>query len=107
MDPMNVLVVERDADWSQWGSTSHVVGHAMLVLVQQTDETTGAFRKRIQERLSRIKQGLGSLVLMRGKRRTDLTTDALVSGLSTRAPREVRTYSHYLSGGLGLAASPA
>ncbi|MET0390503.1 MAG: hypothetical protein ABW321_31315 [Polyangiales bacterium] len=105
---MNVLVVERDADWSQWSSTSHVVGHAMLVLVQQADETTSAFRARIQQRLARIKQSLGSLVVLRGKRRSGLKIDALVSGLAGRAPKDVRTYSGYLHNGFSMgAASPA
>jgi len=105
MDPMNVLVVERDADWSQWNATSHLVGHAMLVLVQQTDETTSAFRARIQERLARIKQGLGALVLLRGQRRSELTVDSLVGGLEHRAPTDVRTYTNYF--GAGLAAATA
>lgn len=104
MDPMNVLVVERDADWSQWSSTSHLVGHAMLVLVQQADETTAAFRARIQGRLARIKQGLGSLVLLRGRRRSELTVDALVGGLAHRAPKDVRTYSHYFGAGFSTVA---
>lgn len=106
MDPMNVLVVERDADWSQWNSTSHVVGHAMLVLAQQDDETTPAFRTRIQERLSRLKQGLGSLVVLRGKRRSGLKVDALVSALAG-APRDVRTYSGYFNNGFAMGGSPA
>ena len=104
MDPMNVLVVERDADWSQWNATSHLVGHAMLVLVQQADEPTAAFRMRVQERLARIKQGLGSLVLLRGSRRSGLTVDEMVDGLAHRAPKDVRTYSHYFAGGFAVPA---
>ena len=103
---MNVLVVEREADWSQWNATSHLVGHAMLVLVQQADETTSAFRKRIQQRLSQITQGLGSLVLLRGRRRSGLTVDALIGGLEHRAPKDIRTYSHYFATGFTVA-SPA
>ena len=102
---MNVLVVERDADWSQWNATSHLVGHAMLVLVQQADESTAAFRARIQQRLARITQGLGALVLLRGRRRSELTVDALVGGLAHRAPKDVRTYTNYFGRGFTATAS--
>ncbi|MEY4580458.1 MAG: hypothetical protein RL701_5161 [Pseudomonadota bacterium] len=107
MDPINVVVVERDADWTQWNSTSHLIGQALLVLVQQTDETTVAFRARIQERLARVKQSFGSLVLLRGKRTGGLSVDALMTGLEHRAPKEVRTYSHYFRHGFLAAGAPA
>jgi hypothetical protein len=106
MDPMNVLVVERGADWRNWSATSHLVGHAMLVLVQQVDETTAAFRARIQQRLSRLTQGLGALVLLRGRRGTGLTAEGLVRGLSHLAPKDVRTFTRYFGpelGNLGMA----
>jgi len=98
MDPINIVVVERDADWTQWDSASHLIGHALLVLVQQADESTAAFRARIQARLARLKQSLGSLVLLRGQSRTELSVDALVSGLANlgRGPQDVRTYSRYM-----------
>jgi hypothetical protein len=102
MDPMNVLVVERGADWRLWNATSHLVGHAMLVLVQQVDETTAAFRARIQQRLSRLSQGLGALVLLRGLRGSGLTAEGLVRGLSQRAPKDVRTFTRYFGPDLGL-----
>lgn len=107
MDPINVVVVERDADYSQWNSTSHLIGHALLVLVQQADESTAAFRSRIQARLARLKQALGSLILLRGSVQTDLSVDALVTGLEHRAPKEVRTYSHYFKHGFVAAGVPA
>lgn len=107
MDPLNVVVVERDADWSQWSSTSHLLGRALLVLVQQADETTAAFRTRIQARLARVKQSLGSLVLLTGKSRSELSVAALVTGLEHRAPKEVRTYSHYFRHGFLAAGVPA
>jgi hypothetical protein len=97
MDRMNVLVVERDADWTQWSATSHLVGHAMLVLAQQDDEPTAAFRTRVQARLARLTQGLNALVLLRG-RRSALRVDALVKGLAARAPKNVRMYPSYASG---------
>jgi hypothetical protein len=107
MDPMNVLVVERGADWRHWDSTSHLVGHAMLVLVQQVDETTAAFRARIQQRLARITQSLGALVLLRGRRGTGLTAEGLVRGLSTRAPKDVRTFTRYFGPELAALESAA
>lgn len=55
MEPMNLLVVERDADWSQWGTISRGLGRAVLVLVQQADESSGAFHERIARRLQRGK----------------------------------------------------
>ena len=105
MDPMNVLVVEKGADWRHWNATSHLVGHAMLVLVQQVDETTAAFRARIQQRLSRLTQGLGALVLLRGRRGTGLTAEGLVRGLSHRAPKDVRTFTRYFGPELGSVSS--
>lgn len=107
MDLMNVLVVERGADWSYWNATTHLVGHAMLVLVQQVDETTAAFRRRIRERLSSLRQGLGSLVLLRGRRGSRLTVDDLVRGLAHRAPKDVRTFSAYLNADFSLASTAA
>jgi hypothetical protein len=107
MDPMNVLVVERGADWRQWDATSHLVGHAMLVLVQQVDETTAAFRARIQQRLSRLTQGLGALVLLRGGRGTGLTAEGLVRNLSHRAPKDVRTFTRNFGPDFGMPASTA
>jgi hypothetical protein len=107
MDPMNVLVVERGVDYRLWNATTHLVGHAMLVLVQQVDESTAAFRARVQARLSRISQGLGSLVLLRGRRGPGLTAEALVRGLANRAPKDVRTFTHFFGSELGYAGNAA
>ena len=107
MDPMNVLVVERGADYRLWSAASHVIGHAMLVLVQQVDESTAAFRARVQARLSRISQGLGSLVLLRGRRGPGLTAESLIRGLAQRAPKDVRTFTHFFSPGLGFTGTAA
>jgi hypothetical protein len=107
MDPMNVLVVERGVDYRLWDATTHLVGHAMLVLVQQVDESTAAFRARVQARLSRITQGLGALVLLRGRRGPGLTADALVRGLAQRAPKDVRTFTYFFSPDLGVTGNAA
>jgi hypothetical protein len=90
---MNVLVVERDADWTYLAATSHLVGHAMLVLVQQNDETSAAFRARIRAKMSRIKkQGLNSVAVLRGREQSDFSAAALLQELEQHGPAEVRTY---------------
>ena len=69
MEPVNLLVVERGADWNQWAAVSQLLGQAVFVLVQQGDESSAAFRKRIKERLLRAKDKvLNAVVLLRGKR---------------------------------------
>src|SRR5262245_6242129 len=92
MDPMNLLVVERGADWAHWAATSHLVGHAMLVLAQQGDEPSSAFRRRIRSRLSRItKQGLNAVVVLRG-RGGAARSDDLLREIQSRAPADFRVY---------------
>jgi hypothetical protein len=69
MEPVNLLVVERGADWKQWGDVTKDLGNAVVVLVQQGDESSAAFRKRIKERLRRAKaKAFNAVVLLRGKR---------------------------------------
>lgn len=69
MEPVNLLVVERGADWKQWSAVTKLLGNAVFVLVQQGDESSAAFRKRIKERLRRAKtSALNGVVLLRGKR---------------------------------------
>ncbi|HKU36880.1 MAG TPA: hypothetical protein VJR89_02000 [Polyangiales bacterium] len=89
---MNLLVVERGADWAHWAATSHLVGHAMLVLAQQGDEPRAAFRKRIRSRLSRItKQGLNAVVVLRGRGRA-AHSDDIVREIQSRAPVDIRVF---------------
>lgn len=91
MDPMNLLVVERGADWAHWSSTSHLVGHAMLVLAQQGDEPLADFRQRIRNKLSRLKkQGLKSVVLLRGSE--SRSGDALMRELLSGGPADFRVF---------------
>ena len=69
MEAMNLLVVERGADWSHWAAASQLLGQAAVVLVQQTDESGPAFRARIASRLQRIKTtAIDAVVLLRGRR---------------------------------------
>ena len=69
MEPVNLLVVERGADWAQWAAVSQLLGQAVFVLVQQGDESSAAFRERISQRLARAKaKAINAVVLLRGKR---------------------------------------
>jgi len=107
MDPIHVVVVERNADFPRWSSTSSLIGQALLVLVQQADESTSAFRARIQARLARLQQELASLVLLRGRDGTGLSMDTLMHGLSARCtPKQTSTYSEFFRHGI-MAATPA
>ena len=90
MDPMNLLVVERGADWAHWDATSHLVGHSMLVLAQHGDEPSSDFRRRVRRRLSRIrKQPLNSVVLLRGGATPN---DDILRELMRRAPQDIRIF---------------
>lgn len=48
MQPTHLLVVERDADWSQWSRISRSFGSTVVMLIQRADEALGAFYQRIQ-----------------------------------------------------------
>src|SRR5688572_24607349 len=70
MEAMNLLVVERGADWSHWAAASQLLGQAAVVLVQQADESGAAFRARIASRLQRIKlTAIQAVVLLSGRHR--------------------------------------
>lgn len=69
MEAMNLLVVERGADWTHWAAASQLLGQAAVILVQQADESGAAFRERIIARLQRIKAtAIDAVVLLRGRR---------------------------------------
>jgi hypothetical protein len=68
MEPVNLLVVERGADWKQWSAVSQLLGQAVFVLVQQGDESSAAFRERIKQRMLRAKAAINGVVLLRGKK---------------------------------------
>lgn len=70
MEAVNLLVVERGADWSQWAAATQFLGQAGVVLVQQSDESGPAFRARISERMQRVKmRALNAVVLLRSRQR--------------------------------------
>jgi hypothetical protein len=69
MEPVNLLIIERGADWAHWAAVSQLLGQAVFVLVQQGDESSAAFRERISERLARAKaKAINAVVLLRGER---------------------------------------
>jgi len=106
MDPMNLLVVERGADWAHWSSTSHLVGHAMLVLAQQGDEPLADFRQRIRTKLNRLKkQGLKSVVLLRGTEAR--SGDELMRELLSGAPADFRVFPAAQAAVVALTRRPA
>jgi hypothetical protein len=96
MEPMNLLVVERDADWSQWALISRALSHTVLVLVQQADETMRAFHERVARRLQRgAARPLNRVVVLRNSesaRSFDATHDQVLRELSAHAQEGLRIY---------------
>jgi uncharacterized heparinase superfamily protein len=91
MEAMNLLVVERGADWSHWAAASQLLGQAAVILVQQTDESGAAFRQRIVERLQRVKTtAINAVVLLRGKR--NRTTTRFLRELTVAANKGLRIF---------------
>jgi hypothetical protein len=92
MEPMNLLVVERNADWSEWLSISRSLSTAVLMLVQQADETNAAFQDRISRKLS-SGRALEKVVLLRDRlRKGDPISACLLQELGARARQGLRVY---------------
>jgi hypothetical protein len=69
MEPVNLLVIERGADWAHWAAVSQLLGQVVFVLIQQGDESSAAFRERIVQRLKLARaKAINAIVLLRGKR---------------------------------------
>jgi hypothetical protein len=102
MEPMNLLVVERDADWSQWGLISRGLGRAVLVLVQQADETSLAFHERIARRLQRDAVPPIDKVVVLSSTRSSTWADPsrvrLFAELGDSAANGLRIYPHVTHG---------
>ena len=96
MEQVNLLVVERDADWTQWAQISRALSDTVLVLIQQADETMRAFQERVAERIERAgRRALGRVVVLRSrasKRATDPAHDQLLRELRASANGELRVY---------------
>jgi hypothetical protein len=94
---MNLLVVEQDADWSQWATISRGLGRAVLVLVQQADESTGAFHERIARRLQRGNARPLNKVVVLGNGTDpayDPTRERMLRQLNASAKYGLRVYPH-------------
>jgi len=65
----------------------------MLVLAQHIDEPLAEFRRRIRSKLRRVKkQGLRSVVLLRGAGQPEPSGESLLRELMMRAPADFRVY---------------
>ena len=93
---MNLLVVERNADWSQWDAISRTLNTTVLMLVQQADETSAAFHDRIRHRLARVnRRAIEQVVLLRqdgADVSVDLDQSPLFEQLGASARRGLRVY---------------
>jgi hypothetical protein len=98
MEPMNLLVVERDADWSQWALISRGLRRAVLVLVQQADESSLAFHERVSRRLQRDEVPPIHQVIVLSSGRSAAAVDPsrlrLFAELSQTAEHGLRVYPH-------------
>lgn len=97
MASMNLLVVERNADWSQWDSISRSLSTTVLMLVQQADESSAAFHDRIRRRLARVngRSAIEQVVLLRndqGEVGIDTDQIPLFEQLGAAARRGLRVY---------------
>ena len=96
MASMNLLVVERNADWSQWATISRSLSTTVLMLVQQADESSAAFHERIRSRLARVKRrAIEEVVLLRnGGAGNDQAAESepLFEQLGASARRGLRVY---------------
>lgn len=96
MEAMNLLLVERNSDWSEWQTVSRLLGRVVLVLVQQSDESSKAFHRRITLRLARSNTpGLNRVILLRDKQghlKPSAARDGLVRGLTAQAQHGLRIY---------------
>jgi len=65
MTKVNLLVVERNADWSEWATISRSF-NSVLMLVQQADEPSAEFHERIIRRMARVdRHALDQVVVLR------------------------------------------
>jgi hypothetical protein len=57
MQPIALVVVERDAEWPPWLAGCQQRPHDITVLAQQPDESLGALARRLSQRLEELKRG--------------------------------------------------
>lgn len=71
MNDVSLLVVERNADWSQWSLISRAFDH-VLMLVQQSDEPSEEFHARVLERMAQVDaRSLDQVVFLRDRSKLD------------------------------------
>lgn len=67
MTKVNLLVVERNADWSDWDAISRSFS-SVLMLVQQADEPSAEFHERILRRMAVVdRHALDQVVMLRDR----------------------------------------
>jgi hypothetical protein len=95
MDPLHILVIEQGADWSQWGALSQRLRGAAMILIQQADEPTAMFRRRIERKLRRLKTRVRTLSVLLGAPPRDRITARIRSRL-------LRDLAGFAQGGLRI-----
>jgi hypothetical protein len=94
MTKVNLLVVERNADWSDWETISRSF-NSVLMLVQQADEPSDEFHERILRRMARVdRHALDQVVLLRDRNgaRSEPLSAPLLEQIDANARQGLRVY---------------
>jgi hypothetical protein len=94
MTKVNLLVVERNADWSEWDTISRTFS-SVLMLVQQADESSEVFHDRILRRMARVEQhALDQVVFLRDRNgaRSEPLSAPLLEQIDANARQGLRVY---------------
>jgi hypothetical protein len=62
---MDLLIVERTADWSEWPRLTRTLSHPVHVLVQLEGESLDTFYDRVESRLTRVRVSPRRIVVLR------------------------------------------
>lgn len=62
---MDLLIVERSADWSQWPRLTRTLIQPVHVLVQLEGESLDAFYDRVESRLTSVRASPRRIVVLR------------------------------------------
>ena len=96
MQPVHLLVVERDADWSQWSRISRSFGTTVVMLIQRADEALGAFYQRIQRCL--LERAIQQVTVMRAAGEYPGKLLGLLAGLGVSMRDGLDAYEPRLAG---------
>jgi hypothetical protein len=94
MTKVNLLVVERNADWSEWDTISRSFS-SVLMLVQQADEPSADFHERILRRMAVVdRNGLEQVVMLRDRNvlHAEPLSAPLLEQIDANASRGLRVY---------------